>query len=324
MERIAAVGAGRMGRGIAVVFAYAGHPVTLVDLKQRPTDDAARLKDEALGEIAATLKMLAGIGLMEESAVAPILARVAFATSEQAAEALKAADIIFEGVPETLEAKRACFAALSTMTRPDAIIASTTSTMLSDQLQDFVSPPERFLNAHWLNPAYLVPLVEVSPGEKTDPAVTARLVALLEGIGKVPVVCKASPGFIVPRLQALAMNEAARLVEEGVASAEEIDKATRYGLGFRFAVLGVLEFIDWGGGDILFHADRYMSKALDTDRYAAPRIIEDNMAAGRIGLRTRQGFLDYSDMDVPAYQRERLAAFVGLLKHMGATKPPVV
>lgn len=324
MERIAAVGAGRMGRGIAVVFAYAGHPVTLVDLKDRPAEDADRLRDEALAEIEGTLKMLSGIGLMEESAVAPILARVVFATSEQAAEALQAADIVFEGVPETLEAKRSCFAALSAMARPDAIIASTTSTMLSDELQDFVSPPERFLNAHWLNPAYLVPLVEVSPGKDTDPAVTARLVALLEAIGKVPVVCKASPGFIVPRLQALAMNEAARLVEEGVASAEEIDKATRFGLGFRFAILGVLEFIDWGGGDILFHADRYMSKALHTDRYAAPKIIEDNMAAGRIGLRTRQGFLDYSDMDVPAYQRERLAAFVGLLKHMGATKPPVV
>lgn len=324
METIAAVGAGRMGRGIAVVFAYAGHPVTLVDLKARPDADAARLKDEALGEIAATLRMLAGIGLMEDRAVEPILARVAFAASDAAAAALAEADIVFEGVPETLEAKRLCLAALSTMTRPDAIIASTTSTMLSDELQGFVSPPQRFLNAHWLNPAFLVPLVEVSPGGQTDPAVTARLVALLEGIGKVPVVCRASPGFIVPRLQALAMNEAARLVEEGVASAEEIDKATRYGLGFRFAVLGVLEFIDWGGGDILFHADRYMSQALSTDRYAAPKIIADNMAAGRIGLRTRQGFLDYSQMDIPAYQRERLAAFVGLLKHMGAARPPVV
>jgi 3-hydroxybutyryl-CoA dehydrogenase len=81
---------------------------------------------------------------------------------------------------------------------------------------------------------------------------------LLEGIGKVPVVCAATPGFIVPRIQALAMNEAARMVEEGVASAEDIDKAIRYGFGFRYAVLGLLEFIDWGGGDILYYASRHL------------------------------------------------------------------
>jgi 3-hydroxybutyryl-CoA dehydrogenase len=187
-----------------------------------------------------------------------------------------------------------------------------------------VERPHRFLNAHWLNPAYLVPLVEVSPGSATDPAVTARLVALLESIGKVPVVCKASPGFIVPRLQALVMNEAARLAEEGVASAEDIDKATRFGLGFRFAVLGVLEFIDWGGGDILYHASRYLTSATGSDRFAAPKVIEDNMAAGRTGLRERAGFLDYTGLDIDAYRRQRLAAFAAQLKHMGALRPPVV
>ncbi|MEJ8570594.1 3-hydroxybutyryl-CoA dehydrogenase [Microbaculum marinum] len=324
MEAIAAAGAGRMGRGIAVVFAYAGHPVTLVDLKTRTPDDAARVRGEAMEEIEQTLSMLAAIGMMDEAAVAPILARVAFAAAPEAADALAGADVIFEGVPETKEAKAEAFAGLSAMTRADAIIASTTSTMLADELQGMVTPPGRFLNAHWLNPAFLVPLVEVSPGAGTDPAVTERLVGLLEGIGKVPVVCKASPGFIVPRLQALAMNEAARLVEEGVASAEDIDKATKYGFGFRFAVLGVLEFIDWGGGDILFHADRYMSEALGTDRYAAPKVIEDNMAAGHIGLKTRRGFLNYAGMDVSAYQRERLGAFAAMLKHLGAARQPVL
>ena len=284
-ETIAAAGAGRMGRGIAVVFAYAGYPVTLVDLKARDANDAARVRDEALGEIRQTLSMLGAIGMVGEEAIEPIAARVSFATAEQAGDAIGAADVIFEGVPETMDAKQEAFALLSEMARKTAIIASTTSTMLADELQDMVTPPERFLNAHWLNPAFLVPLVEISPGDKTDREITQRLVALLEGIGKVPVVCKASPGFIVPRLQALAMNEAARLVEEGVASAEDIDKATRYGFGFRFAVLGVLEFIDWGGGDILYHADRYMTQALGTDRYAAPKIVQDNMKAGRIGLK---------------------------------------
>ena len=159
-----------------------------------------------------------------------------------------------------------------------------------------------------------MPLVELSPGKATDPAVTARLKALLEGIGKVPVVCAPRPGYIVPRIQALAMNEAARMVEEGVASAEEIDKAIKYGFGFRFAVLGMLEFIDWGGGDILYYASRYLTQALGSDRYAAPAIVERNMQEGRIGLGTRQGFLDYENLDVDAY---RARAAQGVRRHAG-------
>ena len=324
MTTVAAAGAGRMGRGIAIVFAYAGHDVALVDLKARAAQDVERLRAEAMGEVRATLHMLADIGLMAPSAVEPILARVRFAGRDEAPAVLAAADVIFEGVPETMPAKLEALALLSRLVRPDAIIASTTSTIMADELQAQVAPPGRFLNAHWLNPAYLMPLVEVSPGRATDPAVTARLVALLEGIGKVPVVCKASPGFIVPRLQALVMNEAARLVEEGVASAEDIDKATRYGLGFRFAVLGVLEFIDWGGGDILYYASRYLAAATGSDRFAAPRIVEDNMAASRTGLRERAGFLDYSGLDIDAYRRQRLAAFAAQLKHMGALRPPAL
>jgi 3-hydroxybutyryl-CoA dehydrogenase len=120
------------------------------------------------------------------------------------------------------------------------------------------------------------------------------------------------------------MNEAARLVEEGVASAEDIDKATLYGFGFRFAVLGVLEFIDWGGGDILYHASRYLTDATGSERFAAPKIVQDNMAAGRTGVRERAGFLDYTSMDIETYRRQRLAAFVALLKHIGIARPPVV
>jgi 3-hydroxybutyryl-CoA dehydrogenase len=166
--------------------------------------------------------------------------------------------------------------------------------------------------------------VEISPGAATDPAITARVRTMLEGIGKVPVVCAATPGFIVPRIQALAMNEAARMVEEGVASPEDIDKAIRYGFGFRYAVLGLLEFIDWGGGDILYYASRYLETALGSDRYRAPEVISRNMQEGRIGLRTGAGFLDYSGLDVDAYREQRLAALVDMLRHFGLAKPPVL
>lgn len=321
-DTIAALGAGRMGRGIAVAFAYAGHDVAVIDFK--PRDDAAfdKLATDARDDLRRTLAMLARVGMFASDQIEPILARVRIVPEADAAAALRDAAIVFEGVPEVVDLKREALARASKMADAETIIASTTSTILVDDLSSAVAHPERFLNAHWLNPAYLVPLVEVSPGKATDPAVTARLKAVLEAIGKVPVICAATPGYIVPRIQALAMNEAARMVEEGVASADEIDKAIKYGFGFRFAVLGMLEFIDWGGGDILHYASRYLTGALNSERYAAPEIIGRNMEQGRIGLSTQQGFLDYAGMDVDAYREARLKAFVELLKHFELARPP--
>jgi 3-hydroxybutyryl-CoA dehydrogenase len=156
--------------------------------------------------------------------------------------------------------------------------------------------------------------LELSRSEQTRPAVIDGIRASLESIGKVPVVCSASPGYIVPRIQALAMNEAARLVEEGVASAEDVDKAINLGFGLRFAVLGLLEFIDWGGGDILHYASDYLSKTVG-ERYTAPDIIGENMRTGKNGLRDGRGFFDYSGTDTDAYRQKRMMDFVALLKH---------
>jgi 3-hydroxybutyryl-CoA dehydrogenase len=313
-----------MGRGIAVAFAYAGHAVTMIDIKARSAEQFVTLQAEALGEISKTLASLARFGLLTEGDVEAVVARVSVAPARDMTAALAGAAIVFEGVPEVVELKREVLASASKCVGPEIIIASTTSTILVDDLAGAVEHPERFLNAHWLNPAYLIPLVEISPGAATDPDVVARVKALLEGIGKVPVVCAATPGFIVPRIQALAMNEAARMVEEGVASAEEIDKAIRYGFGFRYAVLGLLEFIDWGGGDILYYASRYLEGALGSDRYRAPDVIARNMRDGRIGLRSGAGFLDYSGLDVDAYREQRLSELVNLLRHFGLARPPVL
>ena len=321
---IACLGAGRMGRGIAVAFAYAGHAVTMIDVKARSAELFATLQAEALGEVRKTLASLARFGLLAEHDAEKVIAQVSVVPSQKMADALAGAGVVFEGVPELVELKREVLALASRCAGPDVVIASTTSTILVDDISGSVERPQRFLNVHWLNPAYLIPLVEISPGAATDPAVIARVKALLEGIGKVPVVCAATPGFIVPRIQALAMNEAARMVEEGVASAEDIDKAIRYGFGFRYAVLGLLEFIDWGGGDILYYASRYLEDALSSDRYRAPEVISRNMREGRIGLRTGAGFLDYSSLDVEAYREQRLAALVDMLRHFGLAKPPVL
>lgn len=322
MANFVAVGAGRMGRSIAIACAYAGHPVTLVDLRQRTPQAWAKLQAEVDAEIRGSLAALADLGALTPEQVAPIVARVKLVDAEGAAAALAQADLVFEGVPETLDAKRDAFAAISAQVADGTIVTSTTSSILVTQLAPLVARPERFLNIHWLNPAYLIPVVELSTHPGTSPAVLARAKALMEAIGKLPVVCGPTPGYIVPRLQALIMNEAARMVEEGAATAEEIDKATRYGLGLRFAALGVVEFIDFGGADILHHASREMQASIDVHRYAAPAIVGRMVEEGRLGLKTASGFYDYAGRDLAAYRRDVLARVLGQLRHAGLWKPP--
>lgn len=315
--RFAAVGAGRMGRGIAIAFAYAGHRISLIDLRPRTPEAWQRLRDEAQAEITASLSGLAQLGVIDASQVERIAARVDVVNAADAPRALAAAELVFEGVPETMDAKREAFEQLNRHCSDDAILTSTTSSILVTQLAALVRRPERFLNMHWLNPAYVIPVVELSCHPGTDAGVLARTKALMEAIGKLPVVCGASPGYIVPRLQALVMNEAARMIEEGAATAEEIDKATRYGLGLRFAALGVVEFIDFGGCDILHHASREMSASLDAGRYTAPAIVGRMVEEGRLGLKTGSGFYDYAGRDTAAYRRDVLSRTLGELKHAG-------
>lgn len=318
---IAAAGAGRMGRGIALAFAWGGYAVALIDLKPRDAAAAERLRREAMDEMAASLAMLAELAALTDAEAQRVLSRIRIVPEALAAQALAGADVVFECVPETLAAKRSAIERICALAPPDAILASTTSTILVTDLAPFAAQPERLINAHWLNPAYLIPLVELSAHSGTAPGVISRLRALIEDIGKVPVLCAATPGYIVPRLQALIMNEAARMVEEGVASADDIDRATRYGLGLRFSAIGVIEFIDYGGNDILYYASRYLAQHLSRERYSAPPIVDRLMREGNIGLKSGQGFYDYRTRDLPAYRKDVLARTLGALRQAGLFRP---
>ncbi len=321
MARFAAVGAGRMGRGIALAFAWAGHRIDLIDLKPRPPEAWQRLQDEARQEVRDSLQALVRLGALDDDLVDAVASRVRLVGCDEAPAAIARAELLFEGVPETLAAKREALTFIGAHAQPEAIVTSTTSSILVTDLAPLVARPGRFLNVHWLNPAYLIPVVELSTHPGTSPAALARTRELLESVGKLPVVCGPTPGYIVPRLQALVMNEAARMVQEGAASAEEIDKATRYGLGLRFAALGVVEFIDFGGADILHHASREMSASVDAQRYRAPEVIGEMVAAGHLGLKTGRGFYDYAGRDVPAYRRDVLSRTLGMLRHAGMFRP---
>jgi 3-hydroxybutyryl-CoA dehydrogenase len=258
---------------------------------------------------------------MPADAVQRIMSRISLVPHTEA-KLLNGAEIIFEAVPETLEAKRDAFARICELASPEAVLASTTSTILVTDLVPLVTRPERLLNAHWLNPAYLIPLVELSVHPGTSKPVVEKVRQLLEDAGKVPVVCGPTPGYIVPRLQALIMNEAARMVEEGAASAEDIDKATRYGLGLRFAAIGVIEFIDYGGNDILYYASQYLARTVSAERYTAPQNVQRLMREGHLGLKSGQGFYDYRSRDTRAYRKDVLDRTLRELRQSGLFRPP--
>jgi len=322
VARFVVVGAGRMGRSIATAFAYAGHRVAVVDLRPRTPAQWLALQQEAEAEVRASLNSLAELGAFPVEQVEAIVSRVTWVHEPGADAALSRAEMVFEGVPETMEAKQSALTRIGAACSATAIITSTTSSILVTDLAPWVVHPERFLNIHWLNPAYLIPVVELSTHPRLDPAVLARAKGLMSAIGKLPVVCGPTPGYIVPRLQALVMNEAARMVQEGAATAEEIDMATRYGMGLRFAALGVIEFIDVGGNDILFHASREMAASIDPQRYATPAIVADKMSKGQLGLKTGAGFYDYDGRDIAAYRRDILSRTLGMLEHAGHWHPP--
>jgi len=312
---IVALGAGRMGRGIAQVFAYAGHDVTILDFKERDAADSKALLAAGKAEVKENLEFLVSLDVLDAEKIPAILERIHGANIAEAATVLGKADYIFEGVPEVLELKEDAISRASALAPDTAVIASTTSTMLVDTLAAFSNRPENFLNAHFLNPAYLIPLVEVSPSDQTDKNKLKAFTELLESIGKTPVLCKASPGYIVPRFQSLIMSEAVRMIDEGIATAEDIDRAVTTGFGVRYATMGPVEFIDWGGVDILHYANQYLSKELG-ERFRAPDIVAQKIADGHLGMNHGKGFYDFENMDVEAYKREKLSTFIALLKHL--------
>ena len=321
-EPIFIAGAGRMGRGIAVAFAYQGHQVRLIDIKKRNQEEFEELTSAVMAEINSHLQILAVSDVVPKEMVPHITQRIKVYRMDDQPDIWNKANIIFEAVPEVAAIKKEVFNRICAAASKDALIASTTSSFLVNELAEFVTHKERFLNTHWLNPAYLIPLVEVSPGSETREDKLNQMVQLFESIGKVPVKCAPSPGFIVPRIQVLAMNEAARLVEEGVASVEDIDKASRIGFGLRFAVLGLLEFIDWGGADTLFHASHYLKQSLNSDRFSPPPIVEEKMESGNIGLKTKSGFYYFDSTKIDEYQLETLKKFIDLLQHLGLLSAP--
>jgi 3-hydroxybutyryl-CoA dehydrogenase len=317
-DTVAVLGPGRIGRQIALTFALGGCHVVLVDLKERSVADSELVLADARREITRDVALMVEEQLVREDDAARVLERI---EERVGLGDLSACAFVQEALPESVELKRATFKRLSERISADAIVASTSSTISPSHLADAVVWPERFLVAHWLNPAHIIPLVEVVPGPRTVPATVERTLRWLERLGKTPVRCADSPGFIGPRLQVLLMNEAVRLVEEGVATPEDVDRAFRAGMGFRYASIGIFEFIDWGGVDILYRASRYMSEALGDERFKPARLVERKMAYNELGTKTGRGFFDYTGERRDTFETAKIRALLRQLKRDRESAP---
>jgi 3-hydroxybutyryl-CoA dehydrogenase len=312
-EAIAIAGPGRMGIGIAtaVLMADRGHKVTLIDTKKREPGRQTEALESAQEEVQANLKLLDELGVLgaDPAALAGDLG-----VSTDLAQAVAGASFVFEALPEKVAIKQAFYRTIGPLMGEAAVIASATSTFHLDVFWDVCTRPGSVVSAHWLNPAFLIPLVEIAHGEKTHPWAIERMREFLSDIGKIPVKMQTSPGFVVPRIQAAAMNEAIRILQEGVTTAEEIDTAIKAGFGFRLGVLGLIEFVDLGGVDILAHAGEYLHATLGEKHFKPPKLVREKMEKQEMGPRTGKGFYDYNGVDTRALFNQKYMGFVELLR----------
>jgi 3-hydroxybutyryl-CoA dehydrogenase len=293
-RNIAVVGSGYMGGGIAQVLALAGARVALADVSAEiAQSNYERLLKESDEFVAAGLFPANATDLLKEN----------LWPAKDIEEAVAGAEYIEEAVPEVLEIKHATLGRISAAARPDAIIGSNTSTISIAKLAEVVDNPERFLGVHFSNPAPFIPGVEVIPHEGTSAATVQAARTIVGETGKETATVKDVTGFVLNRLQYALFHEAAQVVEEGIATAEDVDTLVRTTFGFRLPFFGPFAIADMAGLDVY----AFCYKSLQTgfpERFATPRILQEKVDAGQLGTKTGSGVLD-----VPADRTAALVAY---------------
>ncbi len=275
---IAVLGAGTMGAGIAQVCAQAGSRVVLQDITEEFTK-------KGLSRIQDFLQKGVEKGKVTEARRNEVLALVS--TTVDRAAASRAADLVIEAVPEKLELKNGLFRELAGVVRPDCVLASNTSSLSLAKVFAGVSKPERCIGMHFFNPVPLMALLELVRTDSTSAATIDAVTAYSKQLGKEPIVVKDSPGFASSRLGVCLGLEAIRMVEAGVASAEDIDKAMVLGYGHP---MGPLKLTDVVGLDVRLAIADYLTKELDHPGFKAPELMRRMVAEGKLGKKSGQGF----------------------------------
>ena len=280
IKKIGVIGAGTMGAGVAEIFAQFGYTVILYNRSKAGMQRALeRLQPKVAVDPTPIKKEI-------DAAGAKIY------TTHDLTE-LAQVDLISESIAENLEVKQDIFRKLDKICDAKTLFTTNTSGLSISQIATAVSHPERFAGMHYFNPPQIVPALEIIKGEETSDATCEVLIALAKQMQKQPIlVQKDVPGFVASRLQFAVVREALHLLEEGIASPADIDAVMKHGLGLRWALLGPLEIADLGGLDIFNTVGSYVAKSL-SNATESPKVLQDLVAAGKLGVKTGSGFYDY-------------------------------
>jgi 3-hydroxyacyl-CoA dehydrogenase len=292
-----------MGHGIAQTFALAGCDVRCYDTDRRACDTLVE-------RIQANLDQMAEAGLVDEAAIPVALQRITTCQSEK--DAADGAQFVVESVREDLAVKQELFRRVESTAGRETILATNTSSYRVTEIAAGMRWPERAVATHWFNPPHIIPVVEIVPGEKTSAETTRSAYDLLTRVGKLPVrVNQEIPGFVVNRVQIAMLREVWDLLDRGIASAEDIDRAIRGSMGLRLAALGPLAIVDFAGWDIMAKVYQNLVTDIrsDTD---LPQIARGLVEDGRLGVKTGQGIYDYPDHSVQRRVADRDRMYLGL------------
>lgn len=305
MERIAVLGCGTMGHSIALNAAWAGLSVTMqgisdADLEQGWTNMLKKLE------------VMLNNGILSESEAGHIQENIKMTVSVE--EAVQGATFVIEAVPENIQLKIDLFKRLDTLCDPDVILASNTSGLSPTEIASETAHPERTVVTHFWNPAHLIPLVEVVRGEKTGDEAVERSFQLLKKMKKKPIeVKKEVPGFVGNRLQYALFREAQYLLEEGIASKEDIDDAVTYGIGRRLPVSGPLMTADMGGLDVFSAISDYLFQHLSSAEESLPEL-KKLVSEQKLGDKTGEGYYKWDEAFSKEYNQKREAELIRFLK----------
>lgn len=281
IKQVGVLGAGTMGAGIAQIFAEAGLKILLVDI------DSNSLRT-GLGKISKSWQKAVEKGKIDAGAKA---AREALIESSGDLSGFKDCDLVIEAIIEEIGVKQKAFQALESICPEQAILATNTSALSITEIAAATKRADRILGMHFFNPVPVMKLVEVIPGLETSMSITQTVVELVKRIGKEPVIAKEAPGFLVNRILNSLVNEAAFVYQEGMASAEEIDKAMKLGAGLP---MGPLALADLVGLDVVLNVTEYLFKEFGDSKYRPALVLKQKVRAGHLGVKTGKGFYDYT------------------------------
>jgi 3-hydroxybutyryl-CoA dehydrogenase len=277
-SQLSVIGAGTMGAGIAQIALEAGHRVNLVDTRKE-------FVDRGVATVRGFLERKVAKGKLTQEECEQVLSRLHGFTDME--KGVAGAVMVVEAVFESLELKQEIFSNLDRWCPPETILASNTSTLPISKIASATQRPERVIGTHYFSPVPLMRLVEVVRGEHTSDAVAERTVELCKSFGKTPILIQDVPGFIVNRFLGLLYNEAANLIHNGVASAEDIDAALKLGCNWP---MGVAEIMDMAGVDVTLLALKAMYEMTGEERYKPSPLLEKMVAENRLGRKTGEGF----------------------------------